>query len=61
MWVKNIRDLVPNYDELSPKDKIKASEVIYRRQLKWTWGKMPGETPIEAFERERAERKKEVD
>ena len=47
-------DIVPNYGNLSERDKIRVTEMIYRRQLKWMYGYKEGETPY-AKKREKGE------
>lgn len=43
VWVTDPSTIIPNYDDLSEEDKIRATEMIYRRQLMWMHGWKPGE------------------
>ncbi len=44
-YTEDITEFIPNYAMLSEEDKIKASEMIYRRQIIHTTGYILGDFP----------------
>ncbi|MFH1593737.1 MAG: hypothetical protein ABID09_03450 [Candidatus Omnitrophota bacterium] len=56
--VEDFEAYIKNWDELDDEMKIKASEMLYRRQMIRKWGLRPSQTWKEKAEEERKQEEK---